>query len=369
MLKLRPIIFAAAAALAAGATTAACFGDALGLAAPELSALSSIAPAPAGTSSEPLGALSAASPWLVEVPGGADALRGKVVVVNFWTYSCINSLRALPALRAWEERYRSKGLIVVGVHAPEFDFEKDPARVRTALSDLGVRYPVVQDNHYATWQRFGNEGWPGFYFIDAKGAVRGYRLGEGHYDEAEQLIRKLLTEAGQDVTAIKALPAAGVGIEAEADWKDLRSPESYLGYAKADNFQSDGGLVRNTSSRYRPAASLSLNQWDLSGTWKVGSEYATLADPGGKIRYRFHGRDLHLVLGGASQASPIRFRVLVDSAPPGSSHGTDIDAAGWGEIKEDRLYQLVRQAGGVVDRTVTIEFSRPGVHAYVFTFG
>jgi hypothetical protein len=237
------------------------------------------------------------------------------------------------------------------------------------LGDLGIRYPNVQDNRYATWQRFGNEGWPGFYFVDAKGNVRGYRLGEGHYDEAEQLIRKLLTEAGQDVSAIKATPTVGTGLQAEADWKDLRSPESYVGYGKAENFQSSGGIQRDADHRYAPASSLSLNQWDLAGNWAVGREFATLQSPAGAVRYRFHGRDLHLVLGGASDGKPVRFRVLVDGVAPGSSHGADVDAAGWGEVRQARLYQLVRQAGTVTDRTVTIEFSRPGVRAYVFTFG
>jgi len=370
MFRIRSFTFAAAAVLAAGVTTAVCCGDALQLAAAKPRPVqSAIAAAPVDASAQPLSALSQAEPWIAAVPGGVAALRGKVVVVNFWTYSCINSLRALPALRAWDQRYRDKGLVVVGVHAPEFAFEKDAAKVRTALRDLGVRYPNVQDNRYATWQQFGNEGWPGFYFIDAKGTIRGYRLGEGHYDESERLIRMLLTEAGHDVSGITPTPPVGTGIQAEADWRDLRSPESYLGYAKAKDFRSPGGLQRDVTHRYEPAASLSLNQWDLTGGWAIGREFATLEGAPGTIRYRFHARDLHLVLGGAKDGAPVRFRVLIDGAAPGASHGADVDATGWGEVRQDRLYQLVRQAGEVADRTVTVEFTRPGVRAYVFTFG
>jgi thiol-disulfide isomerase/thioredoxin len=370
MFKLRSFTFAAVAALAAGTTTAICFGEALGLAsARPLAAQSAIAAAPADAPAEPLAALSDASPWLAGVPGGVAALRGQVVVVNFWTYSCINSLRALPALRAWDQRYRDKGLVVIGVHAPEFAFEEDAANVHTALRDLGVRYPNVQDNRYVTWQRFGNEGWPGFYFIDGHGKVRGYRLGEGHYDDAERLIRTLLTEAGHDVSEIAATPVAGTGIQAEADWRDLRSPEAYLGYAKAEGFQSPGGIRRDATRTYASAANLSLNQWDLAGSWSVGREFATSGDASAAIRYRFHARDVHLVLGGASDGKPVRFRVLVDGAVPGASHGADVDANGWGEVRENRLYQLVRQTGTIGDRTVTVEFSRSGARAYVFTFG
>lgn len=370
MFTRRSFTFAAAAALAAGATTMVCFGDALApVAAKPLAPVPALAALPPDAPAEPLAALSDNAPWLSAMPGGVAALRGKVVVVNFWTYSCINSLRALPALRAWDQRYRDKGLVVVGVHAPEFAFEKDAGKVRTALRELGVRYPNVQDNRYATWQRFGNEGWPGFYIIDARGKLRGYRLGEGRYDETERLIRTLLTEAGHNVSAIPAVPATGTGIEAAADWRDLRSPEAYLGYAKAESFRSPGGLRRDAAQPYVPAASLSLNQWDLAGSWSVGREFATLAGATGAIRYRFHARDVHLVLGGAGDGKPVRFRVLVNGAAPGASHGTDVDANGWGEVREDRLYQLVRQAGTIGDATVTVQFARPGVRAYVFTFG
>ncbi|PTQ10267.1 thioredoxin [Sphingomonas oleivorans] len=361
MTKTRSIGFIATALLTAGVTTAVCFGDAL--------SLTSARSAPIGAPSRPTDVLQNAKPWLTEVPGGPQSLRGKVVVVNFWTYSCINSLRALPYLRAWQERYGDKGLVVVGVHAPEFQFEHDAAKVRLATSQLAVRYPNLQDNDYAVWQDFGNEGWPGFYFIDAKGRVRGYRIGEGNYADSEQLIRKLLAEAGHDPSDVPVTPITGTGIEAQADWSNLGSPEAYVGYAKAVNFRSPGGIRKDASARYASAASLPLNGWDLAGAWTVGREFTTLDESLGALRFRFHARDAHLVIGGAPDGRPVRFRVTIDGAAPGASHGTDVDADGWGEVREDRLYQLVRQAGVIRDRTVTIEFSRPGVRAYSFTFG
>lgn len=258
---------------------------------------------------------------------------------------------------------------MVGVHAPEFQFEHDAAKVRLASSQLGVEYPNLQDNDYAVWRNFANEGWPGFYFIDPDGRVRGYRVGEGKYPEAEQFIRKLLTEAGQDLSMIPLAPINGTGIEAEADWGNLRTPESYLGYGKADGFASQGGIARDSSRDYAATPKLSLNRWDLAGRWTVGREFATLDRSSGSIRFRFHARDAHLVMGGAGDGQPIRYRVTIDGAAPGDNHGVDVDAAGWGEIREDRLYQLVRQSGEIVHRTVTIEFSRPGARAYAFTFG
>ncbi|QNA85469.1 redoxin family protein [Sphingomonas sp. So64.6b] len=368
MIQKRSIGFAAAAIIAGAATTAICFGDALGLARSAATDSEATAAAPVGTTSHPIEVLQG-KPWLVPVADGPKALRGKVVVVNFWTYSCINSLRVLPYLRAWNARYGPKGLQVIGVHAPEFAFEKDPARVRRATNQLDVRYPNLPDNDYAVWRAFANQGWPGFYFIDATGKVRGYQLGEGKYDEAEQLIRKLLTETGADVSSIPLIPVEAGGIEAQADWTDLRSPEAYIGYDKAADFTSPGGFGKDAVRTYASATTLSLNQWDLAGRWSVGGEHATLNGGPGTIRFRFHARDVHLVLGGAPDGRPVRFRVTIDGRAPGSSHGTDVDAAGSGEVKEDRLYQLVRQPGAIADRTVTVEFSRPGVRAYVFTFG
>lgn len=361
MSKGRSIGFIASALVAAGAVTTVCFGDALGMAHAQS--------APFGATSRPIEVLASAKPWLAAVPGGPQGLRGKVVIVNFWTYSCINSLRALPYLRAWNERYGDKGLVVVGVHAPEFSFEHDAAKVRLAASELKVGYPNLQDNEYAVWQRFANQGWPGFYFIDADGRVRGYRIGEGDYESGEQLIRKLLAEAGRDLSDVSVSPIKGTGVEAEADWTNLGSPEAYVGYDKAEHLRSPGGLRRDRSESYAAASDLDLNSWDLTGKWSVGREFATLDGAAGAIRFRFHARDAHLVLGGAADGRPVRFRVTIDGAVPGVNHGADVDAAGWGEVREDRLYQLVRQSGGIADRTLTVEFSRPGVRAYVFTFG
>ncbi|WP_342251584.1 redoxin domain-containing protein [Sphingomonas sp. OTU376] len=365
----RSLGFAVAAIVAAGATTAICFGDALGLVHAPAQGAELIVSAPFGATSQPVGVLQGAKPWLTPVPGGPTALRGKVVLVNFWTYSCINSLRALPYLRAWQQRYGGKGLEVIGVHAPEFGFEKDPAKVRLATEQLRVAWPNLQDNDYAVWRDYANQGWPGIYFIDARGKIRGYRLGEGGYGEGERLIRKLLTEAGQNVADVPVAPVPASGVEAQADWADLASPEAYIGYEKAQNFASPGGLRNDRPYGYASAASLSLNQWDLAGSWNVGGEYAALENGPGTIRFRFHARDAHLVLGGAQDGQPVRFRVTLDGKAPGASHGVDVDANGWGEVREDRLYQLIRQSGTITDRTVTIEFARPGARAYVFTFG
>jgi thiol-disulfide isomerase/thioredoxin len=365
----RSLGFAVAGIAAAGATTVICFGDALGLVRSPAKADDSIVSARFDIPAHPIEVLQGARPWLTPVPDGPKALRGKVVVVNFWTYSCINSLRALPYLRTWSERYGSKGLDVIGVHAPEFGFEKNPANVRLATSQLRVAYPNLQDNDYTAWRAFANQGWPGIYFIDAKGKVRGYRLGEGRYDEGERLIRTLLAEAGHDVSGVPIAPIEGTGVEAQADWADLGSPEAYIGYDKAADFASPGGFRSDAPGSYASAARLSLNQWDLAGSWKVGGEYALLDSGPGTIRFRFHARDVHLVLGGTADGKPVRFRVTIDGRAPGAGHGVDVDAAGWGEVREDRLYQLVRQSGAIVDRTVAVEFSRPGVRAYVFTFG
>lgn len=357
----RSIGFIATALVSGSIIAAACCTEAL------TSARAS--PVPIGATTRPIDVLANANPWLIDVPGGVRALRGKVVLVNFWTYSCINSLRVLPYLKAWNERYKEKGLVVIGVHAPEFRFEQDAARAQLAFRQLGVTYPNLQDNGFAVWQQFANQGWPGFAFIDAKGTMRAYRIGEGEYDRSEQLIRQLLTQAGQDVSTIPVASIPATGIEAQADWADLGSPEAYIGYAKAQGFQSPGGLSRNRGQRYAPAQSLSLNNWDLAGDWTVGPEFATPTRAGSTIRYRFHARDVHLVLGGAADGRPVRFRVTIDGKAPGSHHGVDIDANGWGMVREDRLYQLVRQTGAIGDHSIAITFDRPGARAYVFTFG
>lgn len=315
----------------------------------------------------PLARLVEAGPW-VNAPHSPD-LRGKVVLINFWTYSCINSLRPLPYLHAWAEKYRNDGLVVVGVHAPEFGFEKDLDNVRHAAVELGISYPVLLDRDLAVWRAFGNQGWPGFYFIDATGHVRDYRLGEGHYAESERLIQQLLTEA-KVASISKTISAVdGKGAQAAPDWTDLGSPETYIGYGQSRNFSSPERIGKDMPRQYRAPATMPRNHWSLGGTWNVGRESAELRSPSGMIGYRFHARDLHLVLGAAPDERPVRFRVTIDGAAPGANHGTDTDEQGWGIVREDRLYQLVRQARSVTDRNFEITFFAPGVRAYAFTFG
>jgi cytochrome c biogenesis protein CcdA/thiol-disulfide isomerase/thioredoxin len=307
--------------------------------------------------------------WLNSPPLTAESLRGKVVVVDFWTYSCINCLRALPYVQSWYQKYKDHGLVVIGVHAPEFAFEKDPNNVRRAVADLKIAYPVALDNDYAIWQAFNNQYWPAHYFIDATGHVRAHHFGEGNYDESEQIIRTLLTEAGQS-----ELPPPGmglskaVGVQAPPDEAHDQSPETYVGYRRADNFASPGGFVQDQAHVYSAPAALKLNQWALGGSWNVDPEKAVLGASGGKIEFRFYARDLHLVLGPGS-GKPVRFRVTLDGAAPAASHGADTDSSGAGIIDGQRLYQLIRQAGDVGEHVFSIEFLDPGVQAYSFTFG
>ncbi len=319
--------------------------------------------------SGPLASLLAARPWLNTPPLQPADLRGKVVLVNFWTYSCINCLRMLPHVRAWAEKYRDRGLVVIGVQTPEFAFEKDVDNVRKALVSLGVSYPVAIDNDFGVWRAFGNEAWPALYFIGADGRVRDQEFGEGSYDKSERLIQQLLSEAHGAPVADDIVAISGNGPQAAADASDLRSLETYIGFAQARNFVSPGGIREDVPSLYRTVPALPLNQWSLMGVWTIGGEFATLDDPSGGIAFRFHSRDLHLVLALSSQGHSVRFRVKIDGAPPGPDHGVDVDAEGWGSVQDERLYQLVRQTGSVVDRTFEIEFFDAGVRAYAFTFG
>jgi cytochrome c biogenesis protein CcdA/thiol-disulfide isomerase/thioredoxin len=308
--------------------------------------------------------------WLNSPPLTPEALRGKVVMVDFWTYSCINCLRALPYVKGWYEKYKDHGLVVVGVHAPEFAFEKDPGNVRRAVADLKITYPVALDNDYAIWQAFNNQYWPAHYFIDSSGKIRAHHFGEGNYDESEATIRKLLTEAGNGglpAPGIGAIPA--VGVQAPADEAHDQSPETYLGYRRAENFASPGGLAQDQAHAYAAPAVLKLNQWALSGSWKVDPEKATLAAAPGKITFRFYARDLHLVLGPGNDGKPVRFRVTLDGAAPAGNRGADTDSNGGGVIGGQRLYQLIRQTGAVGEHVFTIEFLDSGIQAYSFTFG
>ena len=307
--------------------------------------------------------------WFNTPPLQPADVRGKVVLVNFWTYSCINSLRPLPYLRTWADKYRDRGLLVVGVHTPEFAFEKDPANVKRALADLEVRFPVVLDNEYATWRAFGNNAWPGFYFMDAGGRVRGSRLGEGAYEQSERLLQTLLSEARGSRVADPIVPILGQGVQAAPDWDRLGSGETYVGFAKATTFRSPGGLVLDSTRLYRSPDRLALNTWSLAGKWRVGDEFATLAESGGAIAHRFRARDLNLVLAPPPEGRPVRFRVRLDGAAPGADHGFDTDAQGLGRLDTPRMYQLVRQSGAVGERTFQIEFLDSGARAYAFTFG
>jgi len=326
--------------------------------------------APGLALSGPGRALLSGRQWLNTPPLRAADLRGKVVLVNFWTYSCINSLRPLPYVRAWASKYKDRGLVVIGVHTPEFGFEKDIGNVRRALAELGVGYPVVLDSDFAIWRAFGNDAWPAFYFIGADGRVRRRVAGEGGYDQSEKLLQTLLAEAnGGAVVADKIVPVVGHGPQAPPDWKDQGSQETYVGYAKADGFVSPGGLARDEARLYKSPAEPSLNSWGLSGPWMVGDEFATLAGPSGAIIYRFHARDLNLVMAPPLDGRAVRFRVSIDGAPPQGDHGSDTDAQGWGRLQEPRMYQLVRQTRAVADRTFEIEFLDSGARAYVFTFG
>jgi cytochrome c biogenesis protein CcdA/thiol-disulfide isomerase/thioredoxin len=317
-----------------------------------------------------LPSLSGATAWLNSPPLDAAALRGKVVLVDFWTYSCINCLRSLPYIKSWYERYKDHGLVVIGVHAPEFAFEKDEGNVSRAIKELGISYPVAMDNNYAIWRGFDNHYWPAHYFIDGTGKIRSHHFGEGDYEESEQTIRELLTAAG-----FINLPTAGGevqganGVQAAADMDSDESPETYVGYARAKSFVSLGGFVEDRAKSYALPSSLSLNDWGLSGKWTVGGQQAELDAAGGRVVFRFVARDLHLVLGPGSGGKPIRFKVRMDGADPGASHGVDTDAAGNGVVTEQRLYQLIRQAGDVGEHTFSIEFLDSGVQAYAFTFG
>ena len=329
------------------------------------------APLPAGSplpQEGPMPSLAGATAWLNGPPLDRAALRGKVVLVDFWTYSCINCLRALPYVRGWYDKYRDHGLVVIGVHAPEFAFEKEPANVARAIKQLGVDYPVALDNDYAIWRGFHNQYWPAHYFIDAQGQIRYRHFGEGGYRDSEDAIRRLLTEAGH-----AHLPGGYVrddrhGVEAAASDDPRVSPETYLGYARAQGF-AGGATARGEERDYAPAAAMAPNQWSLAGRWLVRGEYAQSNGAGGRIAYRFRGRDLNLVLGPGNGGQPVRFRVTIDGQPPGADHGVDTDAAGNGRVDAQKLYQLVRQAHGSSERLFEITFLDPGVRAYAFTFG
>jgi thiol-disulfide isomerase/thioredoxin len=303
--------------------------------------------------------LAGATGWLNSPPLTPAALQGSVVLVDFCTYTCINWLRQLPYVRAWAEKYKDHGLVTLGVHTPEFDVEHHLDNVRRAVKDLRVDYPVAIDNDYAIWDAFANRYWPALYFIDAQGRIRHHRFGEGDYERSEAIIQQLLTEAGTGRIGHDRVAVDPGGVEAAADWDSLWSPENYLGYTRTENFASSNGAVLDTPHRYVAPARLALNQWALAGNWTVGRQAIVLNQAEGRILYRFHARDVHLVMG---PASPIRFQVRIDEQPPGAAHGN-------GTITQPRLHQLIRQPGPISDRTLEITFLDPGVQAYAFTFG
>jgi cytochrome c biogenesis protein CcdA/thiol-disulfide isomerase/thioredoxin len=317
----------------------------------------------------PMPSIAGAVEWINSPPLTNESLHGKVVLIDFWTYSCINCLRTLPYLRAWADKYRDQGLIIIGVHAPAFAFEKDIANVRAATKDLGITYPVAIDNKFAIWRAFDNNFWPAHYFVDAQGRIRHHHFGEGEYDQSEKVIQKLLAEAGNTNVKAGLVKADADGVGLQSDWKTVRSPETFVGYARAQNFVSRGGQVKDKAHVYTPASAFALNDWSLAGNWQVGREEATLLRSSGKIIYRFKARDLHLVLGPGPDGKPVRFRVRLDGAEPGNDHGGDIDKTGAGTVREQRLYQLIRQSGTTKEMTFEIEFLDPGVQAFAFTFG
>ncbi len=306
--------------------------------------------------------LGGATAWLNSEPLGPTELRGHVVVVNFWTLTCVNWLRQEPYVRAWSQAYRNDGLVVIGVHTPEFSFEHDIDRVRRATEERAIDYPVAVDNDYEIWGAFANHYWPALYFVDADGVIRDQHFGEGRYEKSERVIQQLLGVERE------LIPVEGLGVEAEADWDHLRTPETYLGYGRGERFASPDGAATDDRRAYKLPERLRLNHWALAGEWTIGRENVVLDQAGGTIAYRFHARDAHLVLSlGAGE--PIPFRVLLDGEAPGPSHGVDVDEDGNGLLRDGRLYQLVRESDAVRERTLEITFAQPGAEAYVFTFG
>ncbi|MGB6683490.1 MAG: cytochrome c biogenesis protein DipZ [Candidatus Acidiferrum sp.] len=317
----------------------------------------------------PFPSLDGAVKWLNSPPLKRKDLKGKVVVIDFWTYSCINCLRSIPYVEAWSEKYKNDGLVVIGVHTPEFAFEKDPANVVKSLTDLKITYPVAVDSNYAIWKAFNNQYWPAHYFIDANGTIRYHHFGEGKYAESEEVIQQLLREKNSGLKTDGFVQVNAAGSEAAPDTKDVASPETYIGYARQQNYVSPEKIRQDGSQVYTAPSRLTVNQWGLVGKWNVSDEHAALVSAPGKVIFRFHARDLHLVLGPGKNGKPIRFHVRIDGTDPGEDHGGDTDEHGAGVVKEYRLYQLIRQKGKVEDRTFEIEFLDPGVQAFAFTFG
>lgn len=370
-MKTNKLLAAAVFAVAIGAPTAAVVGDpsvsttSPGLRVPFLHGFSTTQI----SGQSELASLARADEWLNSPPLTADALRGKVVLIDFWTYTCINWLRTAPYIRAWADKYRDQGLVVIGVHAPEFEFEKNLSNVRRAVKDLRVDFPVAVDNDHAIWRAFRNQYWPALYFIDTQGRVRHHYFGEGGYAQSEMVIQQLLSEASATGVEREPVSVNGQGLEAAADWTNLKSGENYLGFGRTQNFASRGGAVLDVPRMYERPSRLRLNEWSLSGDWTVKNDAIVLNKPNGGIAYRFHARDVHLVMGPTVPGTSVQFRVLIDGRPPNAAHGIDVDAQGNGTVSEQRLYQLIRQPEPIGDRQIEIEFLGPGVEAFAFTFG
>jgi len=316
-----------------------------------------------------LPSLSGATGWLNSPPLTAAGLRGRVVLIDIWTYTCINWLRTLPYVRAWAEKYKNQGLVAIGVHSPEFAFEKNVDNVRRAAKDMKVDYPIAIDTDFAIWRALKNEYWPALYIVDAQGRIRHHQFGEGGYEQSERIIQQLLAEAGNSSIGHDLVSVDPRGAEAPADWSNLKSPENYVGYDRTENFASPGGAVLDKPRVYAAPARLKLNGWALSGDWTIRKPSTVLNKPNGRIAYRFHARDLHLVMGPSAPGAAVRFRVLIDGKPPGAAHGVDVDDQGNGTVTEQRMYQLVRQPKPIADRQFEIEFLDSGVEAFAFTFG
>ena len=372
-MKTNKLLIAAVLAIAIGAPIAGFVRD-INMAQPTTPAgeravfFHGLADGPAANQSG-LASLERADAWLNSPPLSAPALRGKVVLVHFWTYTCINWLRTQSYLRAWAEKYKDKGLVVIGVHTPEFRFEKNIDNIRREVKALRVDYPVAVDSEYVIWRAFNNNYWPAQYFIDTQGRVRHTHFGEGSYDQSEMVIQRLLMEAGAGGIGDELVSVDARGFEVPADWASLKSPENYVGYERTEGFASPGGAVRDKSRMYELPAKLRRNDWALSGDWTIKRDAVKLNKPNGRIAYRFHARDLHLVMGPATPGTSVKFRVLTDGQPPGAAHGIDIDEQGSGSVTEQRLHQLIRQTGPIADRQFEIEFLDPGVEVFCFTFG
>jgi thiol-disulfide isomerase/thioredoxin len=372
-MKMNKLLVGAALALAVGVPLAALLGD-ISVSQPSTSPgmrvpfLHGSSRGESADQSE-LGSLTQAGAWLNSPALTAASLRGKVVLVDFWTYTCINWRRTLPYVRAWAEKYRDQGLVVIGVHAPEFAFERDLGNVRWAVQDMKVGYPVATDNDFVIWRAFHNQYWPALYFIDAQGRLRYQQFGEGSYRQAEMVIQELLIEAGATGISREPVAVEPQGAEVAADWDDLRSEETYVGYARGEGFASSGGAVLDVPRLYALPSRLRLNAWALSGEWTVQNPAAVLNKANGTIAYRFHARDLNLVMGPPTPGTPVKFRVTVDGAPAGAAHGADVDEQGYGTADRQRMYQLIRQPKPIGDRLFEIEFLDPGIEIFAFTFG